>query len=85
MDKKNSMTSYFHVAQSFTQKNLYMARHLNWSSPVENTYNSSKIGKQTILIKEATSESSDGISSVVSSVVDHTKATADSLIFHAKH
>ena len=62
-----------------------MARHLNCASPVENTYNSSKIGKQTILIKEATSESSDGISSVVSSVVDHTKATADSLIFHAKH
>ena len=84
MDKKNSMT-YFHVAQSFTQKNLYTARHQNCASPVENTYNSSKIGKQTILIKEATSESSDGISSVVSSVVDHTKATADSLIFHAKH
>ena len=85
MDKKNSMTSYFHVAQSFTQKNLYMVRHLNCVSPVENTYNSSKIGKQTTLIKEATSESSDEVSSIVSSVVDHTKATANSLIFHSKY
>ena len=43
-------------------------------SPVENAYHSSKIGKQTTLIKEATSESSDEVTSAVSSVVDHAKA-----------
>ena len=33
-------------------KNLYTARHLNCASPVENAYHSSKIGKQTTLIKK---------------------------------
>ena len=61
-------------------KNLYTARHLNCASPVENAYHSSEIGKQTTLIKKATSESFDEVTSTVSSVVDHAKATANSAV-----
>ena len=42
-------------------KNLYTTKHLNCVSLVENTYHSSKTGKQTTLIKDATSESSDEV------------------------
>ena len=48
-------------------KNLYTARHL-------------KIGKQTTLIKETTSESSNDVTSTVSPVVNHAKATVNSAI-----
>ena len=61
-------------------KNLYTARDLNCASLVENSYHSSKIGKQTTLIKEATSESSNEVTSTVISVVDHAKATVNSAI-----
>ena len=61
-------------------KNLYTARHLNCASPVKNAYHSSKIRKQTTLIKKATTESSGEVTSTVSNVVDHAKATANSAI-----
>ena len=44
-----------------------------------NSYHS-KIEKQTTLIKEATSDSSHKVTSAVSSVVDHTKASTNSSI-----
>ena len=55
-------------------------------SPVGVPYHSSKIGKQTTLIKEATSDSSNKVTSAVSSVVDHTKASANSSMeFYSKN
>ena len=65
-------------------KNLYTARDLNCVSPVENAYHSLKIGKQTTLIKEATSESSNEVISTVSGVVDHAKATNSAINFSLK-
>ena len=79
MDKENLMRSYFRKANP-SLKNLFTTRHLNCGSPVGNPYHSSKIGKQTTLIKEATSDSSNKVNSAVSSVVDHTKASANSSI-----
>ena len=70
----------FSCGTILSSKNLYAARHLNCASPVENAYHSSKIGKQTTLIKEATSERSDGVISAVNSAVDHTKSTVNSSI-----
>ena len=61
-------------------KILYKVRHLNCESPVDDAYHSSKTGKQTTLTKEATNESSDEVTSAVSSVVDHAKATTNSSI-----
>ena len=59
---------------------MYTAKHLNCASSVKNAYHSSKIGKQTTLIKEAKSESFNEVTSALSSVADHTKATANSSI-----
>ena len=44
------------------------------------SHHSLKTGKQTTLIKEATSESSDEVTSTFSTVVDHTKSTVNSPI-----
>ena len=57
-----------------------MKNSQNYASPMKNAYHSSKIGKQATLLKEATSESSNEVTSAVSNVVDHTKATANSSI-----
>ena len=58
-----------------------MKNSQNYASSVENVYqSSSKTGKQTTLIKEATSESSNEVTLAVSSVIDHTKATTNSSI-----
>ena len=55
-----------------------MKNSQNYASSVENVcQSSSKIGKQTTLIKEVTSESSDEVTLAVSSATDHTKATAN--------
>ena len=70
----------FSCGKILYSKNLYTTRHLNCVSPVENAYHSSKTGKQTTMIKDATSESSDEVASTVSSVVDHAKATVNSAI-----
>ena len=81
MDKENLLDYIIFLCGTILYtKNLYTARHLNCASPVENAYHSSKIGKQTTLIKEATRESSDEVTSTVSSVIDHAKATVNSAI-----
>ena len=68
----------FSCGTILNSKTLYKARHLNCTPPVGNAYHSSKIVKQATLIKEATSESSEEVTSTVSSVVDHKKSTVNS-------
>ena len=80
VDGQRELSDIFSCGTILYSKNLYTTRHLNCSSPVENAYHSSKIGKQTTLIKEAPSESSDEVTSTVSSVVDCAKATITSAI-----
>ena len=70
----------FSCGTILNSKNLYKARHLNCMPPVGNAYHSSKIGKQATLIKKPTSESSDEVTSTVSSAVDHKKSTVNSSI-----
>ena len=80
VDGQRELNDIFSCGTILYSKNLYTARLLNCASPVENAYHSSKISKQTTLIKEAMSESFNEVTSTVSSVVDQAKATVNSAI-----